>query len=235
MPTGHYQRTPWGKRVHFECRHCAAPFSLLASVVRKRATVIYCSKACDGAAKRKPEARTAVCCAVCGKDYVKWTRFVREKNYCSQACGAAAKRREGAKWRDPAQIRAYMKAYRERNLERMNERARIGCANRRARRRKAGGRFTRQEWDALCERQGHACLRCGAVGKLTVDHVVPISAGGVNTIDNIQGLCGTCNRSKATKHTDYRFTLLLCERVQDSPKRKAKAMKAQHGVEIREV
>jgi 5-methylcytosine-specific restriction endonuclease McrA len=34
--------------------------------------------------------------------------------------------------------------------------------------------------------------------------VVPVSAGGANTIDNIQPLCGPCNSAKHTQTIDYR-------------------------------
>lgn len=76
---------------------------------------------------------------------------------------------------------------------------------RRARKTKAGGSFTRAEFRALCERNGHRCLCCGATDvKLTPDHVVSIVAGGTNDIGNIQPLCMPCNRRKGAGSTDYR-------------------------------
>jgi 5-methylcytosine-specific restriction endonuclease McrA len=39
---------------------------------------------------------------------------------------------------------------------------------------------------------------------LTRDHVVPLKHGGLNTIENIQPLCGSCNSRKHLKHIDYR-------------------------------
>ncbi|HMV38581.1 MAG TPA: HNH endonuclease [Plasticicumulans sp.] len=64
--------------------------------------------------------------------------------------------------------------------------------------------FTRAEWDALCERYDHRCLCCGEQKPLTPDHVIPLSRGGSNGIENIQPLCRSCNSRKGTKETDYR-------------------------------
>ena len=67
------------------------------------------------------------------------------------------------------------------------------------------GSFTAQEWQDLCARHDYRCLACGESNvKLTVDHVVPLSKGGMNTIENLQPLCGSCNSSKHTKEIDYR-------------------------------
>lgn len=64
--------------------------------------------------------------------------------------------------------------------------------------------YTIQEWRDLCERYGNICLACGRQGNLTVDHVIPISKGGSNSIENIQPLCGTCNSIKHSKIIDFR-------------------------------
>lgn len=66
------------------------------------------------------------------------------------------------------------------------------------------GDFTAAEWLALCERFGNRCVACGGEGLMTVDHVVPLSKGGSNTIDNIQPLCRTCNVRKNASTIDHR-------------------------------
>lgn len=43
----------------------------------------------------------------------------------------------------------------------------------------------------------HACLRCGAVADLQVDHVRPWSCGGLSCLWNLATLCGPCNRVKS--------------------------------------
>lgn len=57
---------------------------------------------------------------------------------------------------------------------------------------------------ALIKRDGPACLKCGAVEDLSVDHVVPVSKGGAHDIDNFQLLCKPCNSSKGDKIIDFR-------------------------------
>jgi 5-methylcytosine-specific restriction endonuclease McrA len=84
------------------------------------------------------------------------------------------------------------------------ERYRIHCAIRRARKAKAGGSFTYPQWVELCNKYDNRCLCCGDQKKLTVDHVIPISKGGTNNIENIQPLCLSCNSSKGAKDADYR-------------------------------
>jgi len=65
-----------------------------------------------------------------------------------------------------------------------------------------GGTFTALEWTQLKEKYGNKCALCG-VGEsekgLTVDHIIPLSRGGDNFIQNIQPLCHSCNNKKATK------------------------------------
>lgn len=76
---------------------------------------------------------------------------------------------------------------------------------RRAARHASPGSFTAGEFEELCESYGNRCLGCGAAGVvLEADHVVPLTRGGTDDIGNIQPLCGSCNRGKFVKTTDYR-------------------------------
>lgn len=47
------------------------------------------------------------------------------------------------------------------------------------------------------ERDEGRCVRCGAEGDLQFDHVIPVAKGGGVAVDNIQILCGDCNRAKS--------------------------------------
>lgn len=61
--------------------------------------------------------------------------------------------------------------------------------------------FSHSEWVDLCNSYNNRCASCGCDEKLTVDHIIPLSRGGINTIDNIQPLCKKCNERKGSKIT----------------------------------
>lgn len=46
------------------------------------------------------------------------------------------------------------------------------------------------------QRDGGRCLNCGANTELQFDHVIPLAMGGSNEPENLQLLCGPCNRMK---------------------------------------
>ena len=75
----------------------------------------------------------------------------------------------------------------------------VGSQNSRCAKLGVPGRLSKKEWTALCEEYGHRCAQCSAAEPLVIDHIVPISKGGTNTIDNIQPLCWTCNSRKSNR------------------------------------
>lgn len=46
------------------------------------------------------------------------------------------------------------------------------------------------------KRDGGRCRQCGHNVELQFDHVIPIAYGGATTAENLQILCGPCNRRK---------------------------------------
>lgn len=48
------------------------------------------------------------------------------------------------------------------------------------------------------QRDGGRCVKCGSQSELQYDHIIPFSVGGASTHENLQILCGTCNRAKKT-------------------------------------
>jgi len=49
---------------------------------------------------------------------------------------------------------------------------------------------------AVFERDGGRCVRCGSAFEIQYDHVIPVAAGGASTAQNLQILCADCNRQK---------------------------------------
>jgi len=43
------------------------------------------------------------------------------------------------------------------------------------------------------------CFYCGSKGRITMDHVIPLSRGGWHSIGNLVAACKSCNSSKGTK------------------------------------
>ena len=55
---------------------------------------------------------------------------------------------------------------------------------------------------ALFARDGYLCLYCGnsfSPGKLTRDHIIPISRGGKNIWSNVASACRSCNHRKSNR------------------------------------
>lgn len=58
------------------------------------------------------------------------------------------------------------------------------------------------EWNALKSAYDNKCAYCKSGEKMTKDHILPLSKGGTDFIENIQPLCKSCNSKKHNK-TDY--------------------------------
>lgn len=56
----------------------------------------------------------------------------------------------------------------------------------------------------IMNRDGNKCLKCFRTDKLQLDHIMPISRNGKNTLSNLQTLCNSCNSIKRDSYADYR-------------------------------
>ena len=73
---------------------------------------------------------------------------------------------------------------------------------RRARKKMSDGKHTFGEWELLKRQYNNTCPSCHKTEptiKLTEDHIIPLSKGGSDNIENIQPLCVSCNSKKYTK------------------------------------
>lgn len=140
-----------------------------------------------------------------GRDYYRNNADARERNR------SAGRIRDRHRWhadqeyrdkKNAQKLRAYYENPAQRNRHLTS--VKINVHRRRALIRALIEHFTAAEWRDLCARYGDRCLSCGHTGKLTPDHVVPLSRGGSNTIDNIQPLCLRCNLRKHARTIDYR-------------------------------
>jgi 5-methylcytosine-specific restriction endonuclease McrA len=51
----------------------------------------------------------------------------------------------------------------------------------------------------IFDKDGGMCRNCGSWDDLTIDHIIPLTKGGTNDVDNLQTLCRKCNQKKGTK------------------------------------
>lgn len=68
-----------------------------------------------------------------------------------------------------------------------------------------GGTHTLEQWEQMKKEYDFTCPCCGKKEPkivLTIDHIIPISKGGRNDIENIQPLCRLCNLVKSNRHTN---------------------------------
>lgn len=85
--------------------------------------------------------------------------------------------------------------------QREHPEAHVARSHRRRALKRAGGSYSVRDWERLVRRHEGRCAYCAEVPEegLTVDHVVPLSRGGTNTIGNLLPACGRCNRSKGAR------------------------------------
>lgn len=72
--------------------------------------------------------------------------------------------------------------------------------------REATGKYKIKDFITMIKTLNYKCPCCHnsfPENKFSVDHIVPLSKGGLNTIDNIQPLCLPCNMRKGVRTHDY--------------------------------
>lgn len=189
MATSTPHRPPEPGQVAVPCAGCGATAWKWPCKVRK-AKRLYCGAACQRAHRTGDanpnwrggdQQRT---CRQCGKVFSAiFAEAARGKGlFCTVECRVAY----GRIHPDFRTARKMMRHRRECRLRATRETL---------------GTHTDQEWQALLARYGGRCAHCGTTERIERDHIIPLSKGGDDTIDNLQPLCGTCNRRKWNKLT----------------------------------
>lgn len=71
--------------------------------------------------------------------------------------------------------------------------------NSKLRRKKIVGSSRKSLKIKILERDGSKCRECSRVNNLTLDHVIPLSEGGLHEEENLQILCQICHEKKNKK------------------------------------
>jgi 5-methylcytosine-specific restriction endonuclease McrA len=129
-------------------------------------------------------------CLTCGKEH----RGARGE-YCSRCW---LKTDEGREWQRN-RVKDFRVSNPESTARNTFENNRKRGAFRRAGRRNALVPLTRHQLQHRFSLFGNCCAYCGNSGKISIDHVMPLSKGGLDEHSNIVPACKTCNSSKNAK------------------------------------
>lgn len=149
-----------------------------------RRSIVFSCDYCGKESMDKPSSfrrkKRHFCCREC------YSKYRKERMHFTEQNSYKGIRSEG----DSKQIyhRNYCNSHKE-NIAHLK-------ARRYAREKGAIGSHTLEEWDALKDSYGNVCAYCGKSKKLTKDHIIPLSKGGTDYIENIQPLCRNCNSKK---------------------------------------
>lgn len=158
--------------------------------------------ASDGRMSSCKACKTAAIYAWREKNAERWREYVRaEVKRPHRAAKRSAYReledvRERTRAREATpEVRAKRRAYLEANPEKAAAYNKNRAARRRAR--MPIGTVSACEWAAIQARHGGRCRYCGIKpARMTMDHIVPISAGGRHEASNIAPACISCNARK---------------------------------------
>lgn len=71
--------------------------------------------------------------------------------------------------------------------------------------------LTLEQWRQVLEKFNHRCAYCGVKSDhLTIDHVVPVSRGGADTVANVVPACQHCNSAKNAKTPEQWVGMSVC-------------------------
>lgn len=189
------------------CPVCGKPVYRSPSVILSQRR--HCSMACRDKAKRAKRVNETDGTAKCGKcrewkpiaEFVKGS-FGRPHSYCKKCNSLWFHERNKT---DPDKRKAYRPAYKL-TPEQKKENKRVCNHMQHQARRAAGPAPHRFDVGRMICMQDDRCTYCGTqLGKnYHIDHMLPVSRGGTNDLDNLQLLCPKCNMQKgAMTHEEF--------------------------------
>lgn len=207
------------------CAECGAPFAY-----HPKLRVTYCSHACRGMATARERAIGRSCvvpwriCPSCGESFVGRAN----RRYCEASCRAASYNKVARDRYVPlprrttncvvcgAAITRDPRGAPTTCSDRCNRR--LPCqadARRRRKARERGARIVRYKRADIYERDGWKCQLCGTAVQrnaavphprsATIDHIVPLAAGGADTPVNVQLAHFLCNSLKGAGDGQLRW------------------------------
>lgn len=137
----------------------------------------------------------------CGRDECEAERRERSR-FCSDRCyqldyarrNAEKRRQTSVQWRKDNAERK-----RAANRKWFRENPATMAAITARRRNAAGPGVTNEQWRLILSMTDNRCSYCGRDGKMTMDHVVPLSRGGLHAVENVTPACHSCNSRKNAK------------------------------------
>lgn len=190
-------RKQW--RVEKRCEMCNGPFTPSGHSQR------FCSYNCQYQNWGKHDGMKERNCKICLGKFM----GNGKQRYCSPKCRRRSYylKYRGKKIADAVEYhrthKEKAKIWRNKWRKLNPEKVKFHKRNHEYRKNHAIGNHTLQEWEELKAKHGHRCAICGKIEpeiKLTEDHIIPLSRGGTNKIENIQPLCLSCNSSKGNRN-----------------------------------
>ena len=171
-------------------------------------------------------------CKVCRSDYLRvWNKTeagVKNRkrswaNFYSKNKVFCVNRSRAYRAAHPEETRLYNRQYKEYNRDLVstynktyakNNKEKILAKNhnRRSRLKGAEGKITASVIKQIVSVNNYCCAYCTKEIKTgyTIDHIIPLSRGGTNKIDNLTLACRSCNSSKRTRTAEEFRSLLQC-------------------------